>query len=348
MKQTTIPLFARIRWYWPAQLAGWCCVPLFFLAYAIDGKINAAFLAICWWGAGSGLLLSDLWHRLLKHRYLHDGMANWRAVGIAVLLLGVLNVGVQTLGFALIQPFGPLHGNSLGWLPQALMFWWGMHLGWNIIYATVLALRRAHRFEEATLRLQILAKDAELRALQAQVNPHFFFNSMNSVRALVFADPPAAADMIDQLTSLMRYTLQAGQSSTVALASEMAAVENYLAIEKIRFEQRMRVNVTLARGLEQVPVPPMAVQTLVENAVKYGVEARADGSDIHITGHRHADTVLIEIANQGAIVPFTNSTQVGLRNTRQRLQLALGPNADLDLSERDGWVRATLSLPVAA
>ena len=111
----------------------------------------------------------------------------------------------------------------------------------------------------------------------------------------------------------------------------------------------MRVSVEIGIGLEQVRIPPMALQTLVENAVKYGVEASPTGSEIRIRAQRMDDgAVHIEIANLGAIVPFANSTKVGLVNTRKRLALALGSDAQLDLSENSGWVRATLTLPEAA
>jgi LytS/YehU family sensor histidine kinase len=229
------------------------------------------------------------------------------------------------------------------------MSWWSIYLVWHIFYMAVLSLRRANSAEAEALRLEVAAKDAELRALQAQVNPHFFFNSMNSVRALIYEDQNAAAQMIDQLASVMRYALQSGYHDTVPLSAEIEAVQAYLAIEKIRFEERMRVSVEIGVGLELVRIPPMALQTLVENAVKYGVETSATGSEIRIVAQRMDDgAVHIEIANLGAIVPFANSTKVGLVNTRKRLALALGANAQLDLSENSGWVRATLTLPEAA
>jgi len=343
------PMLARLNWYWILQLTGWCMIPLFMMSYGLGYGINTAMIFVCWWGGVFGLLLSDLWHRLLKRRQRRTlgWKMGWPHLLPAVLLLGAIQTGIQTLGFVVFEPFGPI--TNIRWLPNALMFWWGIFLAWNIFYMAVLALRRANRFEAEALRLEISAKDAELRALQAQVNPHFFFNSMNSVRALIYEDQDAASRMIDQLAALMRYALQSGQADTVPLVAEMEAVQAYLAIEKIRFEERMRVSMEIDAGLEQVRIPPMALQTLVENAVKYGVEASATGSEIRIrAGRREDGTIRIEIANLGAILPFANSTKVGLVNTRKRLALALGSGAELDLSENSGWVRATLTLPEAA
>jgi len=211
-----------------------------------------------------------------------------------------------------------------------------------------LSLRRANRLEAERLRLELHAKDVELRALQAQVNPHFFFNSLNSVRALIYEDPDSAAQAVDQLAALMRYALQAGHAHTVPLAAELEAVHCYLAIEKIRFEERLRVRLEIAPGLERVMIPPMALQTLVENAVKYGVETQPAGSDIHIRACRGAQGAVIEIANTGAIRDGAGTTQVGLVNTRKRLALSVGAAASLQLSEQGGWVRATLCLPEEA
>lgn len=341
------PWLARLNWYWVFQLAGWNFLPLLLMTMTPGDSHTGRMVAISFWGVAAGLVISDLWHRLLKAQVRNGIRINWKVMLVAILVLGTIHTGVQTVGYLVIKPFGEVHG--VAWLPGALMFWWGVYLVWNIFYMAVLSLRRANRFEQEALRLEIAAKDAELRALQAQVNPHFFFNSMNSVRALIYEDQNAAAQMIDQLASVMRYALQSGQNDTVPLAAEIEAVQAYLAIEKIRFEERMRVSVEIGMGLEHVRIPPMALQTLVENAVKYGVETSPTGSEIRIRAQRMDDGMIhIEIANLGAILPFANSTKVGLVNTRKRLALALGANANLDLTENSGWVRATLTLPEAA
>jgi signal transduction histidine kinase len=341
------PLLARLNWYWLLQLAGWNFLPLLLFAMSTGSERTLGSLAIAYWGTVAGLVISDQWHRFLKRRIAIGVRVSWKIIALALVLLSVLHTSVQVTGFFVIKPYGEVHGAA--WLPGALMFWWGVYLTWTVFYMSAVAVRRANRFEEEALRLEISAKDAELRALQAQVNPHFFFNSMNSVRALIYEDQNAAAQMVDQLASVMRYALQSGQNDTVPLSVEIEAVQSYLAIEKIRFEERMRVSVDIGLGLEHVRIPPMALQTLVENAVKYGVEVSPTGSDIRIRAQRAGDgSIQIEIANVGAILPFANSTKVGLVNTRKRLALALGAGASLELTENSGWVRATLTLPEAA
>lgn len=337
------PRLARLNWYWPLQLGGWSVLALFDLAQATHRAGSAAVIAVSVTGVAAGLLLSDGWRRLLK------GRPAWRRMGrmaLAVFVLGCVNTFLVYLAYRVFKPFGEVRGYA--WLPYAVLFWSGVHAVWTVLYLAALSIRRARHAEAEALRLELHAKDIELRALQAQVNPHFFFNSLNSVRALIYEEPESAARMIDQLAGLMRYALQSGHVETVPLAAELEAVEAYLAIEKIRFEERLRVQVHIEPGLEHVMVPPMSLQTLVENAVKYGVELSTTGSDIRIRAWRGDGGTLIEIANAGAIRHAGDSTQVGLANARKRLALAVGGGASLDLAECDGWVRATLQLPVAA
>ena len=341
------PLLARINWYWTFQLAGWGALALFNSVYGGSSQLRNVVMIACW-GSLGGLLLSHLWHGVLRRRGWAANGLRWKRIVPSLMVLAAIQTASVTVAFHVMYPPGTIRG--IAWLPGALLFWFGVFLTWTVFYFTTLSLRRAAHLEAETLRLQLHGREAELRALQAQVNPHFFFNSLNSVRALIFEDRDAAAHMIDQLAKLMRHALQSGQHPTVPLAAELDAVRAYLAIEQIRFEERLRVSFAIeisAPDLEHVRVPPMAVQTLVENAVKYGVEASADGGDIRVSTQRGAgaDTLRIEVANTGELRGASASTGIGLRNARQRLQLACGERASLALHQQAGWVYATIDLP---
>nr|WP_314607369.1 histidine kinase [uncultured Janthinobacterium sp.] len=344
------PLLARINWYWTFQLAGWGALALFNSVYGGSSQLRIVVMIACW-GSLGGLLLSHLWHGILRRRGWAANGLRWKRIVPSLIVLAAIQTASVTVAFHVMYPPGTIRG--IAWLPGALLFWFGVFLTWTVFYFTTLSLRRAAHLEAETLRLQLHGREAELRALQAQVNPHFFFNSLNSVRALIFEDRDAAAHMIDQLAKLMRHALQSGQHPTVPLAAELDAVRAYLAIEQIRFEERLRVSFAIeisAPDLEHVRVPPMAVQTLVENAVKYGVEASADGGDIRVSTQRGAgaDTLRIEVANTGELRGASASTGIGLRNARQRLQLACGERASLALHQQAGWVYATIDLPEQA
>ena len=341
------PLLARINWYWTFQLAGWAGLTLFNSVYGGSSQLRIVVTIACWGSLGV-LLLSHLWHGILRRSGWAKHGLRWKRILPSLALLAAIQTASVTLAFYTMYPASLLHG--IAWLPGALLFWFAVFFVWTVFYFTVLSLRRSSRLEAETLALQLHAREAELRALQAQVNPHFFFNSLNSVRALIYEDRDAAAHMIDQLAGLMRHALQSGQHPTVPLAAELEAVRAYLAIEQIRFESRLRVSFDIAESLEQVSIPPMALQTLVENAVKYGVEASNEGSDIRITAQRIAGddgtaTLKIDVANTGALRSAPGSTCVGLHNARQRLRLACGDSASLELLEQTGWVHATIKLP---
>ncbi|MBW3512434.1 sensor histidine kinase [Janthinobacterium sp. NKUCC06_STL] len=341
------PLLARINWYWTFQLAGWGALTLFNSVYGGSTQLRIV-VTIAGWGSLGGLLLSHLWHGVLQRRGWAANGLRWTRIVPSLIVLAAIQTASVASAFHVMYPPHTLRG--IAWLPGALLFWFGVFLTWTVFYFTALSLRRASRFEAEALRLEVLAKDAQLRALQAQVNPHFFFNSLNSVRALIFEDREAAAHMIDQLAGLMRHALQSSQHATVPLAAELDAVRAYLAIEQSRFEERLRVSFDILPGLEHARVPPMALQTLVENAVKYGVEASAEGGDIRIAARRGADTDMlrIEVANTGELRGASGSTGIGLRNARQRLQLACGERASLELRQQAGWVYATIDLPEPA
>ncbi|WFR81246.1 sensor histidine kinase [Janthinobacterium rivuli] len=341
------PLLARINWYWTFQLAGWGALTLFNSVYGGSTQLRTV-VTIAGWGSLGGLLLSHLWHGVLQRRGWAAKGLRWTRIVPSLIVLAAIQTASVASAFHVMYPPHTIRG--IAWLPGALLFWFGVFLTWTVFYFTALSLRRASRFEAEALRLEVLAKDAQLRALQAQVNPHFFFNSLNSVRALIFEDREAAAHMIDQLAGLMRHALQSSQHATVPLAAELDAVRAYLAIEQSRFEERLRVSFDILPGLEHARVPPMALQTLVENAVKYGVEASAEGGDIRIAARRGADTDMlrIEVANTGELRGASGSTGIGLRNARQRLQLACGERASLELRQQAGWVYATIDLPEPA
>ncbi|MYN05075.1 sensor histidine kinase [Pseudoduganella sp. DS3] len=350
-----LPPMKRAHYYWLLQVLGWSAIALFTALFINQfSPLSTIYFPLAAWCGATGLLLSEAWHRLCRRRQARGQALAWPAALVATVVLGTVQAASNLAMDQLISG-GGWNSAPPGWIMMLLLFWSGIMLAWNVAYMAALSLRRNQRLEaealllEAeTLRLEVLAKDAELRALQSQVNPHFFFNSLNSVRALMYEDRDNAANMIDQLATLMRYTLMSTFTDCVPLAQELGAVRAYLAIEQIRFEERLRARFEIEAGMEGVTIPPMSLQTLVENAVKYGVEPRSAGSEIRIIARQDGAGAVIEVANQGVLRANPGATRVGLSNARKRLELAKGGQASLDLSEHEGWVRATLRFPLAA
>nr|WP_229256129.1 histidine kinase [Duganella fentianensis] len=229
-----------------------------------------------------------------------------------------------------------------------LLLWFVLFSIWTLCYAVALARRRASRFELEKLQLGVSVKDAELRALQAQINPHFFFNCLNSIRALAYQDADACARAINALASMMRHNLQTHHTALVPLAEELQAVQAYLAMEQLRFDERLVFSVQIEDGVGSTRLPPLVLQTLVENAIRYGVERSSGPCQITLQAQRRAGTVEICVANQGQLAEHSPSTRLGLANARQRLALQCGPGASCTLTAADGWVYATIVLPEQA
>lgn len=353
LTQTTVPTMRSqptprpAPWYWLCQLVGWTAVTLLNISFSVAAtpEFRNPLILIWLWGGLTGWVLSHGWRRHLRARgvFVHGGTLPYGRLLVGVSLLATAQVAVVFCAF-LAWPNYP-RSDNLAWLPGAVAFWLFMFVCWTAFYGAAMAVRRAKRAEIEKLQLQVQVKDAELRALQAQVNPHFFFNSLNSIRALMYQDVPAAAQVVDRLAEMMRYNLQMGQVETVPLARELNAVRSYLAVEKVRFEERMSVVEQIDATLNGMAVPVMAIQTLVENAVKYGVEARAQGCEIRITAEREGGFVCIAVANQGVLQRAGSSTQIGLENTAKRLALLFDGKASLTVQQEQEWVIARIRLP---
>ena len=207
-----------------------------------------------------------------------------------------------------------------------------------------LAIEEAHASAQRSLELQVSAREAELRAVRSQLNPHFLFNSLNSINALVGSDPEGARRMCEGLGDFLRRTLQLGAREAVTLDDELALVDRYLAIEQVRFGARLAVEREVAPEARACLLPPLLLQPLVENAIKHGVADRIEGGTVRLSAGL-ADGAL-RIALENPIDPDARARAgegMGLDIVRRRLA-ALG-DARLDAGRVDGLYRVTLTLP---
>jgi hypothetical protein len=208
------------------------------------------------------------------------------------------------------------------------------------------AYEASREAERRGLQLQVQAREAELRALRAQIDPHFLFNSLQSISALTTVDPAAARRMCLLLADFLRDTLALGSRSRIPLSSEIALARRFLAIEQVRFGDRLRVDVQ-AEGVDDCMTPPLLLQPLVENAVTHGVAHMLEGGVVTIAVARGTTTVRISIDNPlDADRTAGQGTGLGLRNVRERLKSLYGNDAALRTEEAPGHFRARLELPL--
>lgn len=187
----------------------------------------------------------------------------------------------------------------------------------HTLEATSKSARRA-------LEADVAQRDAELRALRAQVNPHFLFNSLNSIAGLIGADPGRAREMCQLLGEFLRESLLVGSSARIPLAREVALVEQYLRIEQVRFGARLGVAIEMAPETAAASVPPLLLQPLVENAVRHGVATRLEGGTVTIVTRRAGERVIVTISNPRDEDARRGGTGLGLGIVRRRLAAAFG------------------------
>jgi hypothetical protein len=332
--------------YWACQLIGWgsyVAVGLSFATQSMGWRASVVVGYVLFFGYS--IALTDLLRREIRRRQWVDaspGRVIWR-MGLAVIAIGI----VQT--FLIFSVTLMLTGKltQMGGASPLFSIWvsvTGADCAWAVFYVAATGPRR---YREKEVRLQLAVREAELRALEAQLNPHFLFNSLNSIRALVVENPPLAQDMLTRLANILRYNLHRDLMHTIPLASELEAVTDYLALEGVRFEDRLRVEFAIDPAAAQVAVPPMLLQTLVENALKHGIAPLPEGGEILIRAALQTGGMLLEVENTGQIAaPKPGATQVGLANTRERLRILYGDGTRLDLANRAGnRVIATVRIP---
>jgi len=232
----------------------------------------------------------------------------------------------------------------------AVMTGIGMLLYWMTAVAHYLALEfeRARRAETRALESRLLAQDAELRMLRTQIDPHFLFNSLNSISALTAIDPQGARDMSLLLAGFFRQTLGLEAHRMVSLQQEVELAERFLAIEQVRFGPRLSFGYQLGEGAGQCLLPPMILQPLVENAVKHGIGQLLEGGGIQVRAERAGSLLRIRVENDtdpedaGSAMAGNG---IGLVNVRQRLAAAYGREGSVHWAREDGQFRVDLVLP---
>ncbi|MCG9879652.1 MAG: histidine kinase [Bacteroidia bacterium] len=216
------------------------------------------------------------------------------------------------------------------------LFNWSKYiLLWALVYHLFQYWERSLEAEKVKYQLQALIKENQYQNLKMQLNPHFLFNSLNSIRTLVDIDPVLAKEAIGKLSSLLRSSLHMSKEKTVSLQQELETVKDYLAIEKIRFDKRLQLEFDIAPNTLACQVPPMMLQTLVENAVKHGVSKSKLGGKIYLKTFIANNYLGIEMINSGRFEPSLENDGLGVENTKQRLAILYEEAAQFSIQNLD-------------
>jgi two-component system, LytTR family, sensor histidine kinase AlgZ len=213
-------------------------------------------------------------------------------------------------------------------------------------FYVLIALEASRDAEARALETSVLARDAELKALKAQVNPHFLFNSLNSISALTSVDQAKAREMCILLAEFLRMTLGLGEKNIIPLGEELSLLHRFLAIEKVRFGARLQMSEDIAEECKALLVPPLLLQPLVENAVTHGIANLPDGGSIRLVARTQDGrlSILVENTFDAESTP-AHRNGMGLANVRRRLESRYAKDAQMRISASDGQFQVNLSFP---
>jgi LytS/YehU family sensor histidine kinase len=218
---------------------------------------------------------------------------------------------------------------------------------WTLIYYFYHYIEKSRKQQLDTLKLEALVKELELKTIKSHINPHFIFNALNSIRALVDENPVRARTAITELSNILRSSMQAEKLETVTFEKELNIVKDYLALEHIRFEDRLQIEYEIDEDTLDQPIPPMMLQTLVENAIKHGISRQVDGGKVKIVSDFKEDYHELTILNTGHLNGARNGDGFGLASTKNRLQILFGQRANFDIRETsNNLVEARVLIPV--
>jgi len=340
--------------YWLLQFAGWGFVGLVMIffahAYKVEisdkvllGRISIVFTA--------GILVTHILRLIIKWQ-------GWMMQSVEKVIpkLAIAMV-IASMLFSLIV-LGAIDYFNLGSESAKKLTFFAKLIGstvdnglfilpWVLIYYFYHFFQKSQRQQMDTLRLETLIKELELKTIKAHINPHFIFNSLNSIRALVDENPQRARKAVTELSNILRSSMQAEKMETVPFEKELSIVKDYLALENMRFEDRLRIEYQIDEDTLDQQVPPMMLQTLVENAIKHGISQQINGGVVKVISDFKGDYHEMVVQNTGQLNGSVNPEGFGLSSTTNRLSLLYGDKARFDIKQINGSVvEARVQLPI--
>ena len=219
---------------------------------------------------------------------------------------------------------------------------------WTVTYLVIKLLLKLNRDRIERLQLNTNLKQAQLNTLKGQINPHFMFNSLNNIRGLMLEDVEKSREMLTKLSEILRYSLTKNNLNSISVREELEVVDNYIDLSKIQFEDRLQFLKNVEEDTLDLNIPPMIIQLLIENAIKHGISNLKRGGKIILEIKKSDGQVHIEVRNTGRLKVAENSTQLGIKNIKQRLHLLYAQQASFTLEEEADEVVANVKMPLSA
>ncbi|MCZ6692632.1 MAG: histidine kinase [Bacteroidetes bacterium] len=333
--------------YWTFQIGGWsvyAAINIFFLIWA--GNLNPSQLVNHLLVALFFIVTTHIYrHFIIRWGWLKTPMSRVLPKALTVILiLSIINFLYQITILSSLGMFEIQGDLKLPFVLINLFTIIILYFSWSMIYFMF------HYVENynANLRYEASINEMELNLLKSQLNPHFIFNALNSIRALVDENPGKSKNAITQLSNILRNSLQIDKNRLTSFTDEMKTVQDYLELESIRFEERLEVDIKLHPNSDQFQIPPLMIQTLVENSIKHGISNLKEGGIVQIKTEVDGLYMTITIKNSGQYVNGQDYKQsgYGIENTKQRLRLIYGDQASFDIrNENNQLVCTQLRIP---
>jgi len=347
----------KISLYWKCQIIGWSVAALYW-GYAgyLSGGFNLTLGAV-------RFVLDVFLYIMVTHVYRNFALRHqWQNMNLRDLLIRIIPAAIALgLAYTLVTSldvyftwvlFKPGYAESFAVFFRSNglgIFIAGMRLMsiWLLAYHLYHYAQREINITKENARLSLIAKEAQLNNLTAQLNPHFLFNSLNNIKALVVENPGLARRAIDLLSDLLRTSLYNRDNMFISIKDELAMVKDYLELAKMRFEERLQVNIEVEPRLLSEMILPLSIQTLVENSIKHGIDKRKKGGLISIKIEQTGGHIKIAVCNPGKLDNEKQTEGFGLKNLNERLKLQFNSEAGFKLEKQGEMILATILIPLA-
>ena len=347
-------MLKRISTYWLCQFVGWgasLAISTFFYLTLSVRKVDH-FLLMITISVLLGMLVTHIMRMVIQeYRVLYKSLQQQIILFIILTLVFAIVYACADVALEKLLNLRDMGGPKISLANEiartAINNFFLLFI-WNLIYYTYHYVERNNRQEVDTLKLQSFVKELELKTIKAHINPHFIFNALNSIRALVDENPTRARTAITELSNILRSSMQSEKLETVPLERELNIVKDYLALEKMRFEERLTIEMEIDEDTLGQPVPPMMLQTLVENAIKHGISKKIHGGTIKVISDFIDDHHELIVRNSGQLDTYTNEDGFGVKSTQYRLNLLYQGKATFEIKNIDGeMVESRITMPVA-
>ncbi len=339
--------------YWVFQLGGWSlyCLGYGFFYLTIRTRPQPFFFEQLMMHALLGLLFTHVMRAVIQHTGILGCSFKKQVITLVALSLCVsFFMGISSISAERLLHIQVTQSEQYSFLNIAIRYafsYFHFIILWNLIYFTYHYIQKTKQQKIDQAKLESLLKELEIRTIKAHINPHFIFNSLNSIRALVVEEPEKARSAITQLSNILRNSMHSDKTERTLFEKELSVAKDYLGLEQIRFENRLCVSYSIDEDTLDQPVPTMVLQALIENALRFGIDNEVKGGSIHISSFFSNAHHVVSVQSSGDFEAYSNTQSIAIYKLQNRLELLYDADASFELQQaKNGLIDAIVRIPV--